>query len=245
MFKNYLGPSLTVEQVLTELEKIQDLGWDIYTDDTEYTYLIIPDDSKKIYIQFLAKQWYISSIKNGVTKFTDIPHNLDTFIEILGKAAKSVEINLELNKPVDTYRLIQKEPASNKSKFIDLINKRAVKDIFDPYFDTNSIRTLLSLSKLGLKFNNPIRCLTTKKTSGKIDKPFWTDFNNELSLTLEIRICQSKKEHRRFLILSDDKIIIIGCSLNDINKNEILMEDTSQEDIDFFSEEWKNGSNCT
>ena len=101
------------------------------------------------------------------------------------------------------------------------------------------------MSKLGLKFSNQIRCLTTVKTSGKIDKSFWADFNKELSLTLEIKICQSSKEHRRFLILNDNQIIIIGCSLNDINKNEILMEEASQEDLDFFKEEWANGNNCT
>lgn len=245
MFEKFAGPSLTNEQVLTELEKIQNLGWDIFSGDGVHHYIIKPDDSKTIEIQFINKKWVVRSFIDGSIKYIKFPFSFDTFVEILGAAAKMININLGLSKPKDTYRLKQSQPASNKSKFIDLINGRAVKDIFDPYFDTNSIKTLLSLSKLGLKFSNQVRCLTTAKTMSNIDKSFWIDFNRELSLTLEIKICKSRKEHRRFLILNDNQIIIIGCSLNDINKNEILMEETSQDDLIFFKEEWANGNNCT
>ncbi len=63
MIKKYPGPSLTNEQVLTELEKIQNLGWDVYADDGDFSYLIVHDNSNLIEIKLLDKKWCIESNK--------------------------------------------------------------------------------------------------------------------------------------------------------------------------------------
>jgi hypothetical protein len=247
MFKKYDGPDLTIENVITELEKIQNLGWEIFVKEGLYEqhYIIKPDDNMLINIYLVDNKWYIESYCGGGLKYIKFALTLEAFINVLNEAAAQIDINLSLTKRNDTFRLKQTQPASNKSKFLDLIHSRAVTDIFDPYFDTKSINTLLSLGRLGLKLNSQIRCLTTSKTIKKIDKTFLQDFNNEFGVNLQIRVCSSDKEHRRFLILNDNKIIIIGCSLNDINKNEILLEETSQDDIDFFNLEWTSGTTCT
>ncbi|MEO6904582.1 MAG: hypothetical protein ABI315_15730 [Bacteroidia bacterium] len=67
------------------------------------------------------------------------------------------------------------------------------------------------------------------------------NFNIECKTILEIKKCE-EKEHRRFIILNDNRIIIIGCSLNDIEKNEVVSEEVQQEaknnDLKYFNEEW-------
>ena len=54
------------------------------------------------------------------------PFSHENFIKILNDAASSINVNLNIAKPKDSYRLKQSEPASNKSKFIDLINASSV-----------------------------------------------------------------------------------------------------------------------
>ena len=241
---------------LTEENRIEIFG---YLQDIYKTQSDVAQNQIKAYSSSIGRIDHIKSASlplNGLfsSAFSKYRDKVDLEIELFNLNLQHQEEHtssykvknspiIKLNRFKETYRLIQTQPASNKSKFIDIINDRIVKDIFDPYFDTKSIKTLLSLSKLGLKFNTQIRCLTTKRNSNKIDKLYWIDFNNELSLTLEIKTCKSSKEHRRFLILNDNQIIIIGCSLNDINKNETLVEETSQEDIDFFNTEWLDGNN--
>jgi len=51
MFEKFARSSLTNQQVLTELEKIQILEWDIFTGDGVHQYIFKPDDNKTIEIK--------------------------------------------------------------------------------------------------------------------------------------------------------------------------------------------------
>ncbi len=115
-----------------------------------------------------------------------------------------------------------------------------ISKIFDPYFDLKSLITLISLEKSGAEFDTKMECLTTKNLN-LFDQTVIDNFNIEENTFIEIKKCE-EKEHRRFIILNDNRILINGCSLNDINKNEVVTEEVQHEaknnDVKYFNDEW-------
>jgi len=224
------------------------LGWEIYDNMSipkfnKYNYIISIDNSStvEIYCHSNHPYWNISARKEGNLVYVESASTLEIFVERLKEVASAFNINFDIEKPRTSIRINKSEPASNKVKLVDLINGRSIKKIFDPYFDNKSIKLLLSLSHLGLKLNNDLQCLTSLRMKKSIDSIFVNDFNSELSVNMGIKLLSSNNEHRRFMILDDDSVIILGCSLNDINKNEAAHEEKSQVDIVFFNEGWQNG----
>lgn len=239
MFKKYTGPLLTRQEAISQLEKIQKLGYDVYQKD-DNSFLIKINDSKEIVIIKRPNKWIVRANKDGLPVYIKNPSTLALLISFLNEAASELNVNIGIRNVVKSVRINSNQPLSNKVKIISLIQDRKITGIFDPYFDTKSILTLHALAKLGLKFNTSVKCLT-KKPFNSIDQSILNDFENEFSIDFKIKKCVSK-EHRRFFILDSNTIIIIGCSLNDIDKNEVVVEeinkDLNEEDIKFFNEEW-------
>lgn len=239
MFKEYSENSLTRDEVIGELEKISNLGWEVFQK-KDKSYVIKIDEYKEVSIKETNEQWFIVSYLNGLPKFTIYSNSIATFHEHLKSASIKLETNLELEKVNHSIRLKAVEPFSNKIKLISIIGNSKISKIFDPYFDLKSLITLTSLKKLGAGFDQKVDCLTTKPLT-IFDQSVIDDFNNEFETNIEVKKCENK-EHRRFLILNDNRVILIGCSLNDINKNEAVSEELIPElkglDLDFFKEEW-------
>lgn len=242
MFKPYTSPKLSNDEVLFELEKIQKIGWDVYSLESPNQYLIDVSDGKKIYITFEGEEWGIKAETDGYHMFGRSCSSIESLRRIINEAARSVGIDLRIEPLKSTIRIKKNEPASNKVKLVQLIGGRSIKCIYDPYFDTHALKTLLLLNKLGLKFHESLRCLTGSDKKKGIDPNFVEDFAREISTRVKLKTMASK-EHRRFLILNDNKVIIIGCSLNDLDKNEALLEEDSKDDIDFFESEWNAAEN--
>ncbi len=239
MFKDYSSNSLNREQVIAELEKITNLGWDVFQK-KDKSYVIKIDEHKEISIREDSEKWFIASYIDGLPKSTVYSSSTETLHEYLIAAANKLETNLNIEKVNRSIRLKTDEQFSNKVKLLTLIGNSKISKIFDPYFDSKSLVTLILLKKLGTEFDSKLDCLTTKSLT-VFDQTNIDEFNSEAKTNIEVKKCNSK-EHRRFLILNDNRVIMIGCSLNDINKNEVVIEETIQElknnDLIFFNEEW-------
>ena len=128
---------------------------------------------------------------------------------------------------------------SNKFSLARITSNKAVECIFDPYFEDKSIATLTTLVNLGMSLNKDVRVLTTSKVQNRLSKQLIEDFKTEKSVNIEIRFCLSGEEHRRYLLLSTGDSLVIGCSLNSLDKNEAAHIESSQADIDFFKAQWE------
>lgn len=239
MFKKYTGSLLTKQEVISQLEKIQKLGYDVYQKD-EDSFLIKIDDSKVIAILKGTSKWNVYVYIDGSPIYAKSPSTLSLLISFLKEAASEINVNIGIKNEVKSIRITPDEPLSNKVKIITLIKDRKITGIFDPYFDTKSIVTLHALARLGLKFNTSVKCLTAKSLDST-DRTILDDFKKELLIDFKLKKCENK-EHRRFLIIDYTTILIIGCSLNDIDKNEVLVEEANEKlnekDIEFFDHEW-------
>jgi hypothetical protein len=239
MFKDYNSVSLKEDQIISELQNIQNLGWEVYKKKPN-KYIIRIDDQKEIELHPSSENWFICSKINGSAKFVKYANSIETLNPLLLEAGKSLSIDLKIERQIKSIRIRDNEPLTNKAKLISLIKTSSISKIFDPYFDLKSLITITSLKKLGLNLENKIECLTTKNLS-IFDQTVLNDFKTECNTSIEVKKCENK-EHRRFIILNDNRVIIIGCSLNDINKNEVINEELFLElklaDIKFFNDEW-------
>ncbi|MBE9585732.1 hypothetical protein IM792_14850 [Mucilaginibacter sp. JRF] len=230
--------------VIGVLSKIQDNGWDVYEiDKNRYRILINESDSIEVIDDPGGFKSHVSCIKAGKIKSFEQATTTHLFVNEISKAGKTLGVFIDVEKPITSARLIAAEPASNKSKFRSMIGNRIVNAIFDPYFDAVALQNFLSLSRLGVTLNKNLRILLAEGRKAKtFDKNFLQDFQKELEISAEVKQCKSEKEHRRFLLLDDGATIIVGCSFNNLEKNEVLFEERSSEDLAFFEAEWNAGS---
>jgi hypothetical protein len=242
MFEEYKGLSLVENQVVSELEKIQNLGWCISVEKSNKNkYRINVNEFTEIVIYPSKDYWVVSGYNKGTCFFHKKPRTIEQFIENINLVGTSIGCDFNIKNDVKSVRVKESEPFSNKVKLVSLVDKNKISDIFDPYFNTESLLTLYSLIKLGVSFSKNVRCIT-KLSLNNIDNNVLNDFNVEYSINFQIKKGQ-KNEHRRFIVLDNSKVIILGCSLNNIDKNEAFYEELdlklAKEDIIFFNDKWK------
>ncbi|MEO6904581.1 MAG: hypothetical protein ABI315_15725 [Bacteroidia bacterium] len=68
MFKEYSSSSLKREQVVSELKKINNLGWEVFITEDK-SYIIKIDDIKEISIVEIDEKWFIESCISGHPKY--------------------------------------------------------------------------------------------------------------------------------------------------------------------------------
>lgn len=240
MFEPYPGPKLTEEEVLIELEKIQKLGWDVNSLGSN-NFIIDAKPDQQILVTFNGIEWGITIRRSGF--FISIARSLsdiESFKNNLKRAADDIGIDLGIEPPTDSYRINKGEPLSNKLKLLRLIGNRAITHIYDSYFDARSLVNLLDLNKLGLRFNESLHCITgaDMKRKKRISLDLVKDFTSETNTNIILKTQEFNGHTRRFLLLNDDKVIILGGSLNNLNINETLREEDSKEDIELFEKDW-------
>jgi hypothetical protein len=160
MFKDYSSDSLNREQVIAELEKISNLGWEVFQK-KDKSYIIKIDEHKEISISEESEKWFIVSYMDGLSKFNIFSSSIETLHEHLIEGAEKLETNLNIEKVNQSTRIRRDEPFSNKVKLLKLFDNSKISKIFDPYFDLKSLITLISLKKLGAEFDDKLECLTT------------------------------------------------------------------------------------
>ena len=241
-FQEYPGANFSEVDVENYLEELAEKGWKVFK--LRNDYVVVIDDERKITTFFASrdKEWHIdTSHLEGTLGFSSNPVvNFQQFKNCFAKAAEY--LGESLNGGPKSIRLKEATPVSNKNSIATLARNSAVNCIFDPYFDDKSIATLTTLVNLGMSLKNDVRVLTTLKIIKRLSMQMISDFKIEKGVNLDIRLCSSSKEHRRYLLLSTGDSLVIGCSLNSLDKNEAAHVENSQEDRDFFEIQWKDSS---
>jgi hypothetical protein len=139
-----------------------------------------------------------------------------------------------------TVRLKLGEPASNHGRIAKLIGSSKVDAIYDPYLDDKGLDTFRTIVRLSGASAAGLRILTTDKGARRLSHSFANAVFTELGQPGTVRKT-SDEAHRRFMLLSGGKSLILGMSLNSIDKNEAAHIEDDREDRPFFDSEWQKG----
>jgi hypothetical protein len=245
MFPRYQGASFTRQDIEAFLLELSQYGWQVFSQGAEEKYYLQITSEKliEINLQYGDLSWCVLAKLHGSPVFVKSAIDFTVFKQLINEAA--VKLGASLNVGPTTIRLSDTQPVTNKTSIVALANRGSVTSIFDPYFEDKSISNLIVLRNLGMSFTSQIKVLTTSKTLNKLSKRFKCDFQTETGIQIEIRTCIKNSEHRRFLLLSSGQSIVIGCSLNNIDKNEAAHLEPSTFDETFFNQEWLSGNTIT
>ena len=242
-FPEYTGAQFSIADVENYLEVFAGKGWKVSSLRNGTGYVIDIDVDKKIEIFHnpKANNWLIqvSPCMNGKFPFSydGLLNTFSQFEDWIVSAAKCFEV--DLSSAPSKVRLIAERPASNRVSLSKLVSSAKVACIFDPYFDDQALVTLMTLINLGLNIDENTRILTTRKIRNRLSSGMINSFNKEHQVSIDIRFCANESEHRRFMLLSNGETIIIGCSLNSIDKNETAHREFEALDRIFFEDEWR------
>ncbi len=143
------------------------------------------------------------------------------------------------NQSPARVRSVEQEPASNFSRLARLIGSSQIEAVYDPYLDDKGLGNLLILVRLANSASSSLRLITSRKEAERLSSSFITAFFTELGASSgEVRKTSSPRPHRRFMLLSRGRSLIMGMSLNDLNKNEAAHTETDVLDKAFFEAEW-------
>jgi hypothetical protein len=145
-----------------------------------------------------------------------------------------------------TARLRADWPATNLAVIAGLIGNAEITAVFDPYLDNAALQHIVNILSLCDGFISPaIRLLSSPKAQQRsrgiprLTKPYVDLWLSEVGATAgELRLMGASGEHRRFLLLSGGKTLILGPSLNSLDKNEAISIETDTEDAAFFESSW-------
>lgn len=136
-----------------------------------------------------------------------------------------------------TGRLTRVTPAANLEAIAALAQSAAVGEVFDPYLDDKGLANLKAISNLGLQLAPTVRLLTSSSGVKRLSKEYLAAWQTELNVTASVKTVNNPA-HRRFMLLSTGKSLIIGCSLNGTEKDEAIHLESDSDDRPFFEAEW-------
>lgn len=245
------SPSLTLDSVKQFLLDVTSRGPQVYVHPKEVKaniFFIVLSDLYRIRISVRREsstgQVQLQCGENvtdwlNVSTQIQLEKTVDAFAKkVIGEAWRSTRIS---------GRLAADTPASNYSTISSLIGGADVEAVFDPYLENSSLTTILEILSFGSGgVANGIRLLgSTKKLTGRIPRLTKTGVDawlTERGVSGEVRIMAADDEHRRFLLLSNGKSLILGPSFNAIHKNEATHVEPDTEDRNFFEGAWQNAS---
>jgi hypothetical protein len=237
-FPPYTGAAFCEGDVEAYLSDLAEKGWKVYSDSKPASYVIDAGDENIIKTNYQPHQhhWVVAAYMLGEPKFIKMATTFHTFKSLIASAAQS--LGIELDTGPKSIRLKESTPVSNRQGLAKLAHGSTVEGIFDPYFKDKSIANLVTLVNLGLTLAAVVRVLTTTKSKSGLTEQMIASFKSEKGTNLNIRFCDSNDEHRRFFLLSSGESLVIGCSLNSFDKNEVAFVETSADDRAFFEEQW-------
>jgi len=141
--------------------------------------------------------------------------------------------------PPSRIRTVEDEPASNYSNIARLIGSTRVSCVYDPYLDDKGLDNFRVLINLTKALAPSVRMITSTKGAKKLSQSYTQAFFSELGCTDgKVRRTSSRKPHRRFMLLTGGQSLVLGMSLNDLNKNEAVSVEDDALDREFFEAEW-------
>ena len=229
-FPEYPETELTREEVIDFLIQLEDNGWSIY--EKNGVYIIIEDKHYKLCVREVgSSKWRIYTDYTGpASRFK----HLDQKVSSARELRQVIEGRLGDESPSE-IRLQEGEPMSNRAHLVSLIEPHRIEAVFDPCLDNKGLETIRTLCTLGVSLKEDLRMITSapERITEDCFRSLIQQFNLE---NCEIR--STEGEHRRFMVLDSSDVLIIGCSLNDIDKNEVAFLEGNPEDRRFFEDVW-------
>ena len=233
-----------LEDLTSYLLELQGMGFNIYqVPNSTNRFEIVINESYNLKCSYgnSKSQVQLCHFENmvkflNVTSKIQLQSVISGFIkEVLGKfPSSSLSARLSSNQPSTNYKSIS-----------NLIGSSEIIAIFDPYLENSSLSTVINICSFGNgKVGNNIRLLgSSRKARGT--NPTFTQagvfsFFTETNVTGSAKVMNSNTEHRRFILLTGKKSLILGHSLNSIHKNEAIRVESDADDLIFFNEMWVN-----
>lgn len=142
-----------------------------------------------------------------------------------------------------SVRLNNNQYAGNVARLAGLIGSKPIEAVFDPYLCNKSLLTLTELASLGgFTFAPGLRLLGSAAKIGgstpQLTKHFVDGWFGERKVNGGAVRIAPDKPHRRFLLLGSGHSLIVGCSLNSIDKDETAHLEPDSDDRAFFDSQW-------
>lgn len=225
--------ALLREDVIAYLVDLQANGWTIYSENDDF--IIMKNEVEKLRIKPIQRGYRIE-------------HESTVGRSLVGSSAYSlVQLKVALSQYLPTHRptrtrIMEQEPASNFSKIAKLIGSSRVNAVHDPYLDDKGLSNLLTLVRLANSVSPDLRLITSERGAKRLNKQFVAAFFKELGCASgQIRTAPTQKPHRRFMLLSGGQALIMGMSLNDLEKDEAVNLENDELDRPLFETEWNSG----
>ena len=234
-------PGLSADDVVDLLSQYQAAGWTVFQEGEHGFRLQLADHGcVSMAPEGRAGQWRVTDGFDG-RELAKAATNLPELRHLLENVAAHYGFNLRGVPPV--ARLAKAQPASNLGRLARLIGQQAVDSVFDPYLDNPALLVLADLRSLGVRISSSLRLLTGLKLvkSSRLTQTYVLKFLTEVAPHGEIR-CLAESEHRRFVLLSGGSSLLIGCSWNDLAKNEVASLGAGEADRKFFDERWSRAA---
>jgi hypothetical protein len=140
-------------------------------------------------------------------------------------------------------RLSATTPAANYRTISQLVGPSQVEAVFDPYLTNGSLEELRVILSFGDgAIANGVRLLgsaeTTTGSVPRFTKKGVDAWLFQLGISGEARVVGARSEHRRFLLLSGGRSLLLDQSLNSLHKNEAVRVESDVEDRHFFDATW-------
>lgn len=238
--KPQIGP-LERQRVVDYLLRLTAHGHAVQSDGGDY---VIPLDDGEVRLKQSGGLWRVSRTQMTVpSTYGDASNNdeLDRLVRMaLGFGAGAWPAHPQRG------RLGADTPASNYRTIASLIGGAEVQAVFDTYLDHEGLAQLIHVLSFGNGTLAPhIRLLgTTATTVGRPGKPArltkvgvdaWAA---QLNIGAEARVLPQRSEHRRFILLDGGRSLLLGPSLNSLQKNEAVSVEDDREDRPFFDQQW-------
>lgn len=237
-------PSLSRDDVVAYLLQLKGDGLDIFQKGDKDNVFVIklsemdairisahPDDGK-CQVQLL----YCENVRH--LRDVSSMSQLQEIVARFGRTATGGEWPLRRS----SGRLSENTPATNYLTIAQLIQSSKIEAVFDPFLENLSLATLIEIMSFGDgEVAQGVRLLgSINKTAGRVPRFTKAGVNawlTQLGVTGEGRV-MAQKEHRRFMLLSGGRSLLLGHSLNAIHKNEAIRVESDVEDRAFFDSEW-------
>lgn len=224
-----------VEAYLTEFAN---LGFQVFSDSSGY--VIEVQETMLLMVKPNGDLWTVGYSRMNVLSTLGDAATFEDLVHLIDKAGKS--IGIDVTKPPSSARLIESRPAYNYHTISILLAGGTVEAIFDPYLQNASLAELTNILSFGSSTPaNGIRLLGSPTKFGtqstKLTRAGLDAWLREHSIAGDARITKAR-EHRRFMLVSGGRSLLLGHSLNAIHKNEALRVEPDNDDRSFFDSEW-------
>lgn len=260
-FPPYPKPTLSRQDIVGYLVPYRNKGWEIYQGDNENEFIIRVSETDRVYIWFAPPFrannekacWVVSSGIRREGAIWGYPENLQS-LQVM--TSQAVKVGCHGSKPADwspstaptSTRLWREQPATNISKLVGLIGTSSIEAIYDAYLDNKSLEILLSMIALGVRISNSVRLLTSTamiiplKGTPRVTKNFVDAWFKEVGPKGEMRHNAYRGHERRFMLLSGDKSLLSGLSINNPDVNEAPVVESDSVDRTYFDSEWSRAT---